>query len=95
MGRKNKIKTTRRAAASPVVVTNKINNDNALEGDDLAFLKKDQRGQFINGASYNEPPLFPSKPNMNLDPWGMRQTLLALPPNKRSPLRSGWYRRTK
>jgi hypothetical protein len=90
MGRKNKMKTTRRAAAGPVVInssdgSNNNSNDSAVvDGDDLAFLKNDQRGHFVNGASYNEPPLFPKKPNMNLDPLGMRQTLLALPPNKRS-----------
>ena len=85
MGRKNKAKTNRRvgaaAAAALEVTHNPVGSGNAVDGDDLAFLK--QRRQFVDGSSC-ETPLYPRKPNMSLDPLAMQQKLLALPPKKRS-----------
>lgn len=82
MGRKNKAKKTNRStgrAVAAVAVTigddnNGSSNDNASY-DELSFLYEENRQQFVNGSSYNEPTLFPKKPNMFSDPVGMRNKL--------------------
>ena len=84
MGRKNKNKTNRRAASAPSATNFNVVRDNTavLDGDGLAFIQKDMRGQMTKPNS--ERALFPNKPNMTLDPHRMRRKLLALPPNMRS-----------
>jgi hypothetical protein len=89
MGRKNKAKKTNRSAgravaAVAVTIGGDDKNGSSNDNDELNFLYKENRQQFMNGASYNQPTLFPKKPNMFSDPVGMRDKLHNLSPEKRS-----------
>eukprot|EP00986_Skeletonema_menzelii_P009825 scaffold4586_cov152-Skeletonema_menzelii.AAC.5 len=89
MGRKNnnKKKATRVASGggsnsfSPVRAFS--NNNDINNGDELSFIRKENRQQLSSGTC-NEPTLFPPKPNMFLDPNRMRNKLYNSSPKNRS-----------
>jgi len=70
-----------------VLPTHEINNNNSdslVDGDELAFIQKDKRGQFCKPTT-NGPLLLPKKTNMTLDAQAMQQKLLSIPTKKRTP----------
>lgn len=81
---KNGVKMKGQHQQQHVALPTHDNNSNGLEdGDELAFIQKDKRGQFCKPTT-NIPLLLPKKTNMTLDAQAMQQKLLSIPTKKRT-----------
>lgn len=89
MGRKNKIKSSKKASKDVPPSTNNSNTNSinptpdASASDDLSFLDEKLRRKLIPDTS-NSKPIFPAKPNMTLDGPSMQRKLSSLPTKNRS-----------